>query len=269
EGESLRNPAIAMSEANLAYVIYTSGSSGQPKGVGVTHGGLSNYLNWAMEAYQVEAGGGSVVHTSLSFDLTVSSLYPALLRGGCVTVLPQSAGIEELAESLERSEYSLLKATPSHLQVLSGLLERSGKGVGGARVLVIGGEALKYSDVELWRRREAGVRVMNEYGPTETVVGCVIYEVGDERGKAEVPIGRPIGNTQVYVLGGEMEAVPVGVAGELYLGGAGLARGYVERAELTAEKFIPHGFSQQGGGERLYRTGDRVRWQANGELEFL
>src|SRR5262249_50648661 len=120
EGESLRNPAIAMSEANLAYVIYTSGSSGQPKGVGVTHGGLSNYLNWAMEAYQVEAGGGSVVHTSLSFDLTVSSLYPALLRGGCVTVLPQSAGIEELAESLERSEYSLLKATPSHLQVLSG-----------------------------------------------------------------------------------------------------------------------------------------------------
>ena len=200
EREPFLNPSVAVSEANLAYVIYTSGSSGHPKGVGVTHGGLANYLNWAMEAYKVEQGGGSVVHSSLGFDLTVTSIYPALLRGGCVTVLPQAAGIEELAESLERGGYSLLKATPSHLQMLSGLLEKSGKEGDGARVLVIGGEALKYSDLEFWRKRKSGVRLINEYGPTETVVGCVIYEVGDESGMAEVPIGRPIGNTQVYVL---------------------------------------------------------------------
>ena len=268
EREPFLNPSVAVSEANLAYVIYTSGSSGHPKGVGVTHGGLANYLNWAMEAYKVEQGGGSVVHSSLGFDLTVTSIYPALLRGGCVTVLPQAAGIEELAESLERGGYSLLKATPSHLQMLSGLLEKSGKEGDGARVLVIGGEALKYSDLEFWRKRKSDVRLINEYGPTETVVGCVIYEVGDESGMAEVPIGRPIGNTQVYVLDENLAPAPVGVSGELYLGGAGLARGYVNRADLTAEKFVPNCFSRVEG-ERLYRTGDRGRWRSDGTLEFM
>jgi amino acid adenylation domain-containing protein len=266
EQESDKNPAVIVNGANLVYLIYTSGSSGQPKGVALTHGGLANYLNWAIAAYKLEPGGGSVMHSSLSFDLTVTSLYPVLLSGGCVTVLPQAAGVEELAASLEGSNYSLLKLTPSHLQMLSAVLEERGNGVQGARALVIGGEALKYSDLSFWRKR--GVRLINEYGPTETVVGCVIYEVEDEHGMAEVPIGRPIGNLRMYVLDENVELVPVGVAGELYIGGAGLARGYLNRPELTAEKFVPNPFSQLEG-ERLYRTGDRVRWQANGQLAFL
>ena len=266
EQESAEKPAVTVSDANLAYVIYTSGSTGQPKGVGVTHGGLSNYLNWAIGAYKMEPGGGSVMHSSLSFDLTVTSLYPSLLSGGCVTVLPQTAGMEELAASLEHSDYGLLKLTPSHLQVLNTVLEKSETGAQGARALVIGGEALKYSDLDLWRKR--GARLINEYGPTETVVGCVVYETGDEHGTAEVPIGRPIAGTKVYVLDENGEPVPVGVGGELYLAGAGVARGYLNRPDLTAEKFVPNPFGDQEG-ERLYRTGDRVRWQTNGQLEFL
>ncbi len=266
EQQSHANPAVTTSHQNLVYVIYTSGSSGQPKGVAVTHGGLMNYLNWAIEAYKMRPGGGSVMHSSLSFDLTVTSLYPALLSGGCVTVAPQAARVEELAASLVGSDCSLLKLTPSHLQMLNVVQEQSGNNVHGARTLVIGGEALRYSDLDLWRKQE--VRLINEYGPTETVVGCVVYEVTDEHGMGDVPIGKPIANTRVYVLDENADPVPVGVAGELYIGGAGLARGYLNQQALTAEKFVPDPFSQSQG-ERLYRTGDRVRWQANGELAFL
>ncbi len=268
EQESVLNSPSVVTGENLAYVIYTSGSTGKPKGVGVTHAGFANYLNWALEAYKCEQGTRSVVHSSLSFDLTVTSLYVALLAGGSVEMLPQAAGVEELAQCLERGGYGLLKLTPSHMQALSRLLGNRGSGFHGARALVIGGEALKYSDLELWRTHGVGVRLINEYGPTETVVGCAIYEVGDESGNAEVPIGAPISNTQVYVLDEAMYPLPVGVAGELYIGGAGLARGYVNQPALTAEKFIPNPFSE-GAGERLYRTGDRVRWQADGNLEFL
>jgi amino acid adenylation domain-containing protein len=266
ERESQQNPAVTVNGANLVYAIYTSGSTGQPKAVGATHEGLANYLNWAAAAYKMEPSGASALHSSLSFDLTVTSLYPALLRGASVTVLPQAAGVEDLAASLEHSNYSLLKLTPTHLQMLSAVLEKSDNGVQGARTLVIGGEPLKYSDLDLWRN--SGVRLINEYGPTETLVGCVIYEVEDEHGTGEVLIGKPIGNMQVYVLDEKMEPVPVGLAGELYIAGVGLARGYLNRPELTAEKFVPNPFSDRSG-ERLYRTGDRARWQANGQLAFL
>ena len=133
---------------------------------------------------------------------------------------------------------------------------------------MIGGEALRYSDVEPWHTHASEVRLINEYGPTETVVGCVIYEVGTKSSTDEVPIGRPIANTTVYVADENLQPVPVGVAGELYLGGAGLARGYLNRPDLTAEKFVPNPFGESAG-TRLYRTGDRVKWQANGQLVFL
>src|SRR5579864_5959234 len=264
------NPVAGVSTENLAYVSYTSGSTGKPKGVAVTHGGLSNYVNWAMRAYRIEEGRGTSVHSSLSFDLTVTSLYPALLSGRSVVVLPQTGEMEALAELLQSgSDFSLLKLTPSHLQMLKLLLEQRGKDSPGTRALVIGGEALKYADLEFWKRGSGVPRIVNEYGPTETVVGSVIYEVATEgSGQGEVPIGRPIANTQVYVLDEEENPVPMGVAGELYLGGVGLGRGYLGRPELTAEKFVPHRFSGVGG-ERLYRTGDRVRWNRAGELEFL
>jgi amino acid adenylation domain-containing protein len=253
--------------SNLAYVIYTSGSTGQPKGVGVTHQGMINYVNWAAQVYRTNLGSGSPVHSSLAFDLTVTSIYPALLSGGCVEVMSQTAGMEELAQLLETSDYSLLKLTPSHLRMLSLLLEKSGKGKRGARALVIGGEALRYADLELWRKSGSKTRLINEYGPTETVVGSTIYEVQEERQPGDVPMGKPIANTGIYVLNTNLEVAPMGVPGELYIGGAGLARGYVNRPGLTAERFIPNPYGEAGG--RMYRTGDRARWRNDGNLEYL
>src|SRR6185312_58396 len=137
-----------------------------------------------------------------------------------------------------------------------------------AGALVIGGEALSTEEVEHWRTHAPHVRLINEYGPTETVVGCVVYEVNaDTPHRGAVPIGRPIANTRVYVLDDFLEPVPVGVPGELFIGGAGVARGYLNRAGTTAERFVPDPFA--GDGQRLYRTGDRVRYRADGILEFL
>jgi amino acid adenylation domain-containing protein len=252
---------------NLAYVIYTSGSTGQPKGVAVTHQGMVNYVKWAGQAYKTSQGAGSPLHSSLAFDLTITSIYPALLNGGCVEILSKAAGMEELAQLLESSDYSLLKLTPSHLRMLSLLLEMSKKGERGARVLVIGGEALKYADLELWRTGDAKTRLINEYGPTETVVGSTIYEVKDERQAGDVPVGQPIVNTQIYVLDAAMEPAPVGVPGEIFIAGAGLARGYVNRADLTAERFLANPYGEPG--TRMYSTGDLARWRQDGTLEFL
>ncbi len=256
-----------IASTNLAYVIYTSGSTGQPKGVAVTHQGMVNYVNWAAQAYKTSQGTGSPLLSSLAFDLTVTSIYPALLNGGCVEVLSQAAGMEELAQLLESSDYSLVKLTPSHLRMLRLLLESRKKGEHGARVLVIGGEALKYADLELWRTGNAKTRLINEYGPTETVVGSAIYEVQDERHAGDVPVGRPIVNTQIYVLDANMEPVPVGVPGELFIAGVGLARGYMNRADLTAERFLANPYGEPG--TRMYSTGDLARWRQDGNLEYL
>jgi amino acid adenylation domain-containing protein len=253
--------------SNLAYVIYTSGSTGRPKGVAVTHHGMINYVNWAEQVYRTNLGSGSPVHSSLAFDLTVTSIYPVLQRGGRLEVLSQSAGMEELAQRLETSDYSLLKLTPSHLRMLSLLLEKSGKGEQGARALVIGGEALKYADLESWRKPGSKTRLINEYGPTETVVGSTIYEVQEESHAGEVPVGKPIANTEIYVLDTNLQVTPVGLPGELYIGGAGLARGYVNRSGLTADRFIPNPY--RGPGARMYRTGDLARWRNDGNLEYL
>jgi amino acid adenylation domain-containing protein len=253
--------------SNLAYVIYTSGSTGQPKGVEVTHKGMVNYVNWASQIYKVNQGSGSPVYSSLAFDLTVTSIYPALVTGGTLEVFSQTAGMEELAQRLETSDYSLLKLTPSHLRMLSVLFEKSERGVRGARALIIGGEALRYSDLELWRKQGSRTRLINEYGPTETVVGSSIYEVEDQRQSGDVPVGKPIANTEIYVLAPDMETRALGLPGKLYIGGAGLARGYVNRPDLTAERFIPNPYGEPGA--RMYDTGDLARWRGDGNLEYL
>ncbi|HEY6802400.1 MAG TPA: non-ribosomal peptide synthase/polyketide synthase [Pyrinomonadaceae bacterium] len=259
--------AVPVDEENLAYVIYTSGSTGQPKGVLVHHRGLANYLSWATDFYRTNEVQVSPLHGSISFDLSVTSLYPALLTGATVKLVAEGSELEELGNVLAGDERALIKLTPSHLRALG--VGEGEPNVGAGHVLVVGGESLPGQTVRWWREGTVGSRLINEYGPTEAVVGCCIHEVEvGERADSEVSIGRPIWNTQMYVLGRDQELLPLGAIGELYIGGEGLARGYLGRPDQTAERFIPNPYSKEIGA-RLYRTGDRGRYLANGEIEYL
>jgi amino acid adenylation domain-containing protein len=278
ESQSRERVRSEVEPEHLAYVIYTSGSTGRPKGVMITHRGLVNYLHWAARTYELsdgekpsgeKPGRGAALHSSISFDLSITSLWAPLVVGESVVLVAEELGLEGLLQTLrEQGPFGVVKLTPSHLGVLnqqlgSEELRRS------ARVVVIGGEALANEQVRVWREEAPETRLINEYGPTETVVGCCVYEVTEATSwEGAVPIGRPIANTQMYVLDRVLEPVAVGVVGELYIGGEGLARGYLRRPELTAEKFAPHPFSETGGA-RLYRTGDLGRYRRDGELEFL
>ena len=266
--ESTANPAPSATPANLAYVMYTSGSTGTPKGAMILHGGLANYLTWAIRTYGAVEGGSVPVHSSISFDLTVTSMYPALLAGGNIELLPEDVGAQSLLASLRRAERNLVKITPAHLELLSQEI-RPSEAAAMTKVFVIGGENLLAENLRLWREHAPKTRLINEYGPTETVVGCCIYEVRAEDPRSgSVIIGRPIANTQLYILDSHKNPVPAGVAGELYIGGDGVARGYLNRPELTAQKFIPDPFSGREGA-LLYRTGDLARYRKDGNLEFL
>ena len=260
------NPVSAVQPHHLAYVIYTSGSTGRPKGVMIVHRGLTNYLSWALAAYPVADGCGAPVQSSLSFDATITSLWTPLLAGKKVVLVPEHGALEALSALLQaETPFSLVKLTPAHLKALS-LLQPQGTAPHGTHAFIIGGEALFAQDVALWRRAAPQIRLVNEYGPTETVVGCCVYTVPDEALESgTISIGRPIANTQLYVLDPHRQPVPIGVVGELYIGGDGVARGYLNRPELTAEKFIANPF----GPGRLYQTGDRVRWLPDGNLEYL
>ena len=261
-------PALALDPDHPAYVIYTSGSTGRPKGVSVTHGGLRNYLTWALDAYRPDLGAGAPVLTPLAFDATVTSLFLPLLSGRLVQLLPEDRQFDMLAaRHAGADKFSLLKLTPAHVDVLNQSMPIAHLAEM-AHCLVIGGEALNTETLAPWRRHAPDTRFINEYGPTETVVGCAVYEVGlSDLDGGTVPIGRPIWNTRVYVLDAGLEPVPAGVAGELYIAGAGLARGYLGRAGLTAERFVADPFGP--AGNRMYRTGDLARWRADGVLEFL
>ena len=267
--ESEENLSELANPANLAYVIYTSGSTGKPKGVMITHQGLVNYLTWGAGAYGLADGQGAATHSSIGFDLTITSLFSPLLAGKRVELVSAQYGIDALVNLLKTGrDFSLLKLTPSHLAVLSKQLNPQDAG-GATRALIVGGEMLSSEMLGFWQTHAPGTRIINEYGPTETVVGCCVYEV--ERGRlitGGVPIGRPIANTQLYILDRQGQPVPAGVSGELYIGGDGLARGYSNKPALTAERFIPDPFSGTVGG-RLYQTGDLTRYLPDGNIEFV
>jgi len=267
--ESEENLNSGVNPANLAYIIYTSGSTGKPKGTMIVHQGLVNYLSWCIKAYAVADGVGSPVHSSIGFDATITSLFSPLLVGQRVVFLPEKQEIEALSAILcSQSNFSLVKITPAHLALLSELLP-SKEAAGQTRALIIGGEALSKKSISFWQTHAPETRLINEYGPTETVVGCCIYEVPAQTSLSGlVPIGRPIANTQLYILDRSLQPVPIGVAGELHIGGDGLARGYLNRTELTTQKFIPNPFSDEPAA-RLYKTGDLARYLPDGNIEFL
>jgi len=263
------NSPRSVTQENMAYILYTSGSTGNPKGVIVTHRGLRNYLNWAVERYEVNKGQGTIVHSSIGFDLTVTSLFCPLMVGGKVELLPEHGGIQNLLQLMQNEcDYSFLKMTPAHLDGLNQLLD-SNQFSGKVRTLIIGGEALSEDSLKFWHHYAPHTTLINEYGPTETVVGCCVHEASrSEWGGRTIPIGRPIGNTRIYLLQDTLQLSPVGVPGEIYIAGESLARGYMHRPDLTAERFIPEPFGTQRGA-RQYKTGDRATYRHDGVLDFL
>lgn len=263
------NPIATTSELNLAYIIYTSGSTGKPKGTLIPHQGLVNYLSWATQRYAVEQGVGTLVHSPLGFDLTITSLFSPLLVGGTVELLSEEQGIETLSQALKKSSnLSLVKITPAHLDLLKQQLSKE-EIANKTRAFIIGGENLLAESITFWQDVAPDTILVNEYGPTETVVGCCVYQVPvGKHSTGSIPIGKAIANTQLYILDQYLQPVPMGVPGELHIGGLGLARGYLNQPELTALKFIPNLFSKQAG-DRLYKTGDLVRFLPSGDIEYI
>ncbi|MEV7195512.1 amino acid adenylation domain-containing protein [Streptomyces sp. NPDC093510] len=254
------NPSDADREAPLrpdhaAYVIYTSGSTGTPKGVVVTHHALAAYLAYARTAYP-SVSGTALLHSSVAFDMTVTTLYAPLTTGGTLVINPlDDPGVRP----------TFLKVTPSHLALLATLPPEAAP----SRELVVGGELLLPEVVEAFRENHPHVTVVNEYGPTEAAVGCCVHIVrpGDTLPPGAVPIGRPTTATTLYVLDEKLTPVAPGETGELYIAGDQLARGYLHRPDLTADRFVTDPYGPPG--TRMYRTGDRVRQNAEGDLEYL
>jgi amino acid adenylation domain-containing protein len=262
--EGAEAPERSAKAGDLAYVIYTSGSTGKPKGVAVEHRALTNFLTSMRGRPGLTAEDRLLAVTTLSFDIAALEIFLPLIAGACVEVASREVASDgaRLRGLLASSGATVMQATPATWRML---VEAGWAGDGRLKALC-GGEALPG---ELARELLARAgQVWNLYGPTETTIWSTLCEVTqEEAGRAVVPIGRPIANTQAYVLDERRQPAPVGVPGELYIGGAGLARGYLNGPGLTAERFVDDPFGP--AGSRLYRTGDRVRWLADGELEYL
>ncbi|MFG2892258.1 amino acid adenylation domain-containing protein [Streptomyces sp. NPDC048248] len=253
----------------LAYIIYTSGSTGRPKGVQITHRGLAHHVRWAVEelASHGRGGAGGAVFSSVAFDLVVPNVWAPLLAGQPVHLLPQDLDLTELGERLRSAApLSFLKLTPGHLEILAQQVDAAERAEL-AQVIVVAGEALPVRQADRWARALGPGRLINEYGPTEASVGTCTFPVSAPVHGESVPIGRPLPGVTMRVLDDLMRPVPVGVAGELYVGGPGVARGYGSRPGLTAECFLPDPYG--AAGARLYRTGDQVRLLPDGSVDFL
>lgn len=257
----LTNPTRNTTPQQLAYVMYTSGSTGLPKGVAIENRSLINYLWWASKYYfeQNPQLGNMALFTSPAFDLTVTTIFLPLLRGKKLYIYQESSP-EVVLETCfrEDTEIDTIKLTPSHIQILKYIPVTPSN----IKLVIVGGEELKPTHIELLKERNASMQIYNEYGPTEATVGCTVVEADIEK----ITIGKAIANSQIYIVNEEFQLQPLGIAGEICIGGAGLARGYWNRQELTQERFIAHPFSE---GKRIYRTGDLGRWLSGGELEYL
>ena len=258
--ESEANPDSLVTAENLAYIIYTSGSTGRPKGVAITHRSASALLSWAQHQFPAELLTGVLASTSLNFDLSIFELFVPLCSGGRV-ILAQDA--LDLLDLPAVQGVTLLNTVPS---VLAALLQ-AGNLPSSVRTVTLAGEVLPPALVQQLYALGTVQQVYNLYGPTEDTTYSTWALLPPEPGES-APIGRPISNTRVYLLDDALAPVPIGTPGELYLGGEGLARGYLHQPALTAERFLPDPFSPLPGG-RLYRTGDLAAYQPDGSLYFL
>ncbi|MEK6283643.1 MAG: amino acid adenylation domain-containing protein [Acidobacteriota bacterium] len=266
--ESEENLQVQMSSKNLAYVIYTSGSTGRPKGVQVEHESVVSLFTATQPLFDFSVNDIWTVSHSYAFDFSVWEIFGCLLHGGRLVIVPLNVNQspEAFQELLRIEQVTILNQTPSAIRQLLPGDAKAAEDLA-LRLIICGGEALPRevaAQLPGW-----GVPAWNFYGPTEATVWAAINKITTvENGNGPVPIGRPLATTQVYILDRNLELLPVNVAGELYIGGAGVTRGYYQRSELTAERFVPDAYSGAVGG-RLYRTGDRGRYREDGEIEYL
>ncbi|HET9281982.1 MAG TPA: amino acid adenylation domain-containing protein [Candidatus Angelobacter sp.] len=263
--ESSANPRIAVEAENLVYVIYTSGSTGHPKGAMNAHKGLRNRLLWMQHMYRLEESDRVLQKTPFSFDVSVWEFFwPLMVGAGLVVARPGGhQDPEYLGETIRACKVTTLHFVPSMLKVF--LDSNAMENCSGVRRIICSGEALG-QDVAKKCIERIPAQLHNLYGPTEASIDVTYWHC--QKADIGVPIGRPISNIQTYVLDEQMGLAPIGVAGELYLGGVGLARGYWRRSDLTAEKFVPDPFAIESSG-RLYRTGDWARWKSDGSIEYI
>ncbi|BFM45316.1 hypothetical protein CFS9_39570 [Flavobacterium sp. CFS9] len=256
---ALKTNTIQLSD--LVYVIYTSGSTGNPKGVMIEHNSLVNYLSYSISRYGDGDNAQSFpLFSSLSFDLTQTSIYLTLLTGGQLHIYKDNDVSSVLKAIVSNDAITSIKLTPSHLSFFRDL------GHSPLKRFIIGGEQLTHSDLSHLGELDPSVKLFNEYGPTESTIGCSVLEVTHYESLDRIHIGRPVGNTHIYIVNEALGLLPIGVTGELCVGGIQVARGYLNREELTNEKFIDSPFLE---GERMYKTGDLARWLPDGNIEYI
>ncbi len=271
--ESDANPTPNVTPSNVAFVIYTSGSTGNPKGVAIEHGSLVHFTRAANEIYKFTSDDRTLQFASLSFDMSAEEIYMSLTHGASLVLRTDEmiSSPQDFMRFCEENRVTILDLPTAYWHELADTLAENLKISEGIRLLIIGGEKASADRFASWNKNVGDrIRLINTYGPTETTIACTMWDMNSPEGNrsGSVPIGRPIANTPVYVLDKSLRPVPIGVAGELYVGGPGVTRGYLNRPDLTAEKFIRNPFSADPN-DRLYRTGDVVSYRANGILDFL
>ncbi len=253
-----------------AYLLYTSGSTGSPRGVQLTHRGIVNHNLAVISLYGIGPKDRVLQFSSLSFDISMEEMFPTWIAGGTVVFRPRDLPIlgPEFCDWLDANAISVMDVPTAYWHELTtSLADAGGRLPAGLRLMVIGGEKAHTAVYEKWRSIAPGSRLINSYGPTEATCIVTAWEATGERLDRDVPLGRPIANTRTYILDRNRQPVPIGVAGELFLAGAGVAKGYLNQPELTASKFLPDTLTDPN--QRMYATGDRARFLATGEIEFL
>jgi amino acid adenylation domain-containing protein len=259
--------------ANLAYVIYTSGSTGKPKGVVVTHQALVSYTLEIAEQFELQASDRILQFASVGFDVVVEELFPTWISEATVVLLEpkQLLSCKEFQQLITQQQLTVFELPTAywHQWVLE-IASNQEQVADCVRLVLVGGERISPERLKQWQ--QLSTPLVHVYGLTETTVTSTLYHLPTNaeprKTETELPIGRPIANTQIYILDTHLQPVPIGVTGEIYIGGAGIARGYLNRPELTAERFIPNSFSKEAG-TRLYKTGDKARYLENGEIEYI
>lgn len=264
QGYSKTNLPKVNSLKDLVYVIYTSGSTGKPKGVMIEHQGLTNYIWWAKRMYLKDENEVMALYSSISFDLTVTTIFTPLISGNKIVIYESNENEFVLYKILRENKATVIKLTPAHLTILRDMDNTNSS----IKRFIVGGEDLKVDLAkEVYNSFGKNIDIYNEYGPTEATVGCMIYKYDEKKVQSiSVPIGYPADNVHIYILDNELNIMPTGFAGEMYISGDGVARGYLNSQELTKEKFVDNPFVH---GTKMYRTGDTAKYLENGTIEYV